>query len=407
MAKFTKDFLNKVKEVDIYQVASRYFDLQKDGSNYKASCSHGSDSSPSLYFYTHNNSFYCFGCHAGKTPVTSGSDIIALVMWAGEKSFQDAVSEIAEVGGLTPEVIETTKPSIHQSSYDRLIEENRLYWKALQMNPEALEYLNKRGIGSKEIDEWRIGFVPEDSDNIHKGKIAFSLIDEYKRTVGFSYRDMSGILNNNSPASAKYINSKSSEIFSKSTLLYGYQNIKTSVEKDNYIIIGEGYTDAILAQKLGLPFVSLMGTSMSAYQASIITSNFENIILWMDGDKPGIEAMLRHYKVLSESGGIVRSIVAEDKDPNDVLLGIDRLNISLESKKKAVSEFVINNAKLSALYEVEQITSLYHSRVLSLKLHTLRELQPIVDKIPSKDERRVVTNYINKSMSIEDNELDS
>ncbi len=59
--------INKFKTMPIHDVALEYgFKLRKIGDKYRALCRfHDDRRNPNLFFYPHNDSFYCFSCHKG------------------------------------------------------------------------------------------------------------------------------------------------------------------------------------------------------------------------------------------------------------------------------------------------------------------------------------------------------
>lgn len=398
MAKIKKEIIDKIRGQDIIQVAGQYFTLQKDGKNYAASCKHGSDTTPSLVFYPESNSFYCFGCGAGSKEESNGSDIIAFTQWAGEMEFSEAIHHLCDIFNIQPEYEQSNVDAGKSKKYEALMNQSRLYWKHLQTNPQALEYLHNRGISDEEIAKWRIGLVPDTEDGAYKNRIAFSIMDRYNQTVGFSYRDMNGILNNNASNGPKYINSSNDDIFNKSAVLYGYS---TAREKDNsYIVLGEGFGDAIIAQKLGLPFVSLMGTSLSNYHVSMLSANYKNIIIWMDGDAPGRKAMMRHADVLRAAGMVVRGITYPGMDPDDVLLEIDNMTINQKEKESKALEIIRKESKLVSHMQVEQTLNLHDSRMNELKLHAVGEIKPIVAGVNDREERNFLKTMVAKRLNV-------
>jgi DNA primase len=100
---FPDEFIKQVKDGnDIIEVASDYFTLTKSGDLYKTRCKHrGGDKTPSLTFFVKTQSFYCFGCHAGKRDgKTEGSDVISFIQWMENIDWQEAVMLLAKRIGM-------------------------------------------------------------------------------------------------------------------------------------------------------------------------------------------------------------------------------------------------------------------------------------------------------------------
>ncbi|MDK2600560.1 CHC2 zinc finger domain-containing protein [Bacillus stercoris] len=212
MSKIPDDFLQQLREISIEEVASEYFPLKQMGAIYQTKCIHSNDNDPSLTFFPQTNTFYCFGCGAGKRPKTEGSDTISFVMWIDNCSFYEAVQKLANLKGLTiPKAELSPEEKEKQKLLDRILDANRKYWEWLQKEERALNYLYNRGIDNDLIAKWRIGYIPESQNNhFHRGKVVFSLMNDWGQTVGFSHRDMTKEFKGEKLSGPKYVNSPKS-----------------------------------------------------------------------------------------------------------------------------------------------------------------------------------------------------
>jgi DNA primase len=382
MAKQIPDeFLKQLRDIPIEEVAETYFDLKSMGNILQTKCIHGSDSIPSLTFFPQTNTFYCFGCGAGKKPKTEGSSVIDFVMWIDKCTFMEAVTKLAHLKGWeVPKANLSPEEKKKQQMVANTTAENRLWWEKLQEEKRALKYLKDRGIDKEEINKWRIGYIPEDSKHYHRGKVVFALMNDWGQTVGFSHRDMTKEFKKEELKGPKYVNSAKSLIFDKGSILYGLCFVKKRIREKGYAVVGEGFGDTILGQKMGVPFVSVMGTSMTDQHIRLLKQYTDTVILWMDGDTGGIEATTRHAKALQDEGFLVKILNIRDKDPDDVFM-------EMMKNKQDACEWIEENAILSTQFEIERVMIKHLSRMNELTIKAIREIRPIAMKISDRDER--------------------
>ena len=76
-------------------------------------------------------------------------------------------------------------------------------------------------------------------------RIIFPIFDYYSNVVGFGGRAI------NKNQLAKYINSPSTLIYKKGDLLFGWEQSKNSLKRNNNLFIVEGYTDVISMHNIG------------------------------------------------------------------------------------------------------------------------------------------------------------
>jgi len=169
MARIPDDELNRIKqEISLQRLAeARGVELKRAGKELRGRCPfHGPDENPSFSIDPRRNVFHCFGCDA------KGS-VVDFVMLAEGVSFRHAV-----------EILRADYQGISDTNQDRLppkkgtalrlpqlaeVEEvsdaelrslvTTYYHETLKQSPEALEYLEKRGLKSAEmIDRFKLGF---------------------------------------------------------------------------------------------------------------------------------------------------------------------------------------------------------------------------------------------------------
>ncbi len=379
---YPREFLDELKtKVDILDLAKLYgIHVIKSGGIYQAKCIHPGDDTPSLTFYPKTNSFHCFGCGAS-------GDTINFVAFIHDIEFDEAVQKLADHAGISLSMFSSGQSKVFSRQYDSMISYNRTYWKELQDNKEAIDYLLSRFITEKDIGDWRIGLVPERYNKPYTGRIAFAIMDEQGRTAGFGYRSVDG-------SKPKYINSPDSLIFKKSSLLYGLHNIKKLIRDKDYVILVEGYTDVIQLQKYNEPAAGLMGTALSQEQVELIKKHTNNAILFLDGDAAGALSTNRIAQILKDNGIQVMAIIT-DKDP-------DILAIEL---KDNISDYIKENAVLIPGFNINRLLSDVQTKLDAVILSSLRQALPLLAQMPDAVELEHYVSRVSLVLGINKNEI--
>lgn len=63
--RITDDDIQRALQAPIIDIAGQQLRLRKSGKNFVSLCPFHNEKSPSCFFYTETNSFYCYGCGAG------------------------------------------------------------------------------------------------------------------------------------------------------------------------------------------------------------------------------------------------------------------------------------------------------------------------------------------------------
>lgn len=396
MIHLSEEIITQIKEANnILEIAGEHFNLKQTGSIYQAKCIHdGEKESHSLTFFPDTQSFYCFGCGAGKRGgTTEGSDILSFVMWMDNSTWQEAALKLAHRAGIHIPTKELTK---EERARQKLLEEtnqrNIMYWRALKENPEVLQYAYSRGFDDEDIDKWRLGWVPHTDPTRASGRFVFSIVNDWGQTAGFSYRNMEEFFPRPElpDKGAKYFNSPNSIIFNKGSILYGLYAIKRLIRELDYIIIAEGFGDTIIAQKYGLPAVSLMGTSLTEEHIKMIGRYTKNVIVWLDGDPGGIGATLRHLDPLRAEGFSIKVLNTPNKDPDEVIL----------EYKHDIHSYVLDNARLAGDFEISLHMNKYKSALTELRMKTVKEVVSIFKRIESPVERALYMDEVANDLGL-------
>jgi DNA primase len=168
---------------------------------------------------------------------------------------------------------------------------------ALLDSPEALSYCYQRGITQDTIEKFCIGYVPcgyRRLSEMWAQRILFPIMSsDGKDVVAFGGRKITV------DDRAKYVNSPSSAIYSKSTSLYGYHLIP---EHTDTIYVCEGFADTISASDFFQYPVSVLGTALTIYHAKMLRQKAQNIVMCFDADESGQKNILRALPMLAHVG---------------------------------------------------------------------------------------------------------
>ena len=178
------------------------------------------------------------------------------------------------------------------------------------------QYLRERGYSESTLLTAGL-LIEAENGKTHdrfRGKLMFPIRDIKGRTIGFGAR----VLDDSLP---KYVNSPQTPTFDKSSSLYGIDLAATAIRQQDTAIIMEGYMDVITAHQNGIKnAVASMGTSVTETQVNILKKLSRNLMLALDADAAGEEAMLRGVGYENTLSAEIRVVILpEGKDPDDVI----------------------------------------------------------------------------------------
>ena len=403
-----EDFIEEVRAAnEIIDVISEYISLKPRGKNFFGLCPFHNEKTPSFSVDPQKQLYHCFGCG-------EGGNVFNFIMAQERLDFVDAVKFLAERKGISlPGTLDSAQDEKVKRQRQEFYKINRaaamFYHQNLLSNEglHALEYLRSRGIDSKTIRTFGLGYAP-DSWNltmnhlldqgfnkdlliqigliVEKGnstydrfrnRIMFPIIDHRERVVGFGGRVMDDSL-------PKYLNSSESPIFNKSNILFGINLVKKQRPIDHLIIV-EGYLDVIALYEYGLRnAVASLGTALTQDQAKLLRRYTSNIYIAYDGDTAGQKATARGLDILKDVGCNVKVIkLPKGMDPDDIL------------RKHGIEYFnkLINNAVSLTDFKLEQLRSGYDLNNAEDKIEFATKAAEILVGVENPLERDV---YIQK-----------
>jgi len=327
MALISPESLERVKQAaDIVEVISAHTDLRRAGARWTGLCPFHDERTPSFSVDAQEKLYHCFGCGVG-------GDVIKFVEEKDGLGFADAVELLADRYGVELER-EQEDPRAEARRQQRrrleqLLDRTGAYyanylWESKEAG-KAREYLAERGLKEEVLRAFGVGYAPSAWDKIlvrgqqagfsvaelrgvglvqkgrqggeydrFRSRIMFPIRDRRGRTLGFGGRAM------RADQGAKYVNTAETEFFHKSQLLYGVDRAKAAIAKATRAVVVEGYTDVLALHQAGVEeTVAVMGTAITGEQVAALSGMVEEVVLALDADSAGQEAMLRAQRVAS------------------------------------------------------------------------------------------------------------
>jgi DNA primase len=362
MALISAESVERVKQVaDIVEVVSAHTDLRRQGARWVGLCPFHEERTPSFSVDAQERLYHCFGCGVG-------GDTIKFVEEKEGMGFAEAVELLADRYGveLTREQEDPRAEARRQQRrrLEQLLDRTATFYAGYLWDSKEAEkarrYLHERGLGEEVLREFRVGYAPSAWDTVllrgqragfkvaelravglvqlgrgggeydrFRSRIMFPIHDRRGRTLGFGGRAMS------SDQGAKYVNTAETDFFHKSQMLYGIDLAKESIAKAGRAVVVEGYTDVLALRQAGVSeAVGVMGTAITEEQVAALSGMVEEVVLALDADSAGQEAMLRAQRVAG--GRAMRLRVAAmppGEDPADMVtdeVGADRFRGLIE-----------------------------------------------------------------------------
>jgi DNA primase len=350
VALISNESLERVKAAaDIVEVVSAHTDLRRQGARYVGLCPFHEERTPSFSVEPTEKLYHCFGCGVG-------GDVIKFVEEKEGLGFAEAVEMLADRYGVELER-EQEDPRAEAKRQQRrrleqLLERSAAFYANYLWESEeagkARDYLAQRGLREEALRAFGVGYAPSAWDKIlvrgqragfsveelravglaqrgrsggdydrFRERIMFPIRDRRGRVLGFGGRAM------RSDQGAKYVNTAETDFFHKSQILYGVDLAKAAIAKAGRGVVVEGYTDVIALHQAGIEeAVGVMGTAITPDQVAALSGMVEEVVLALDADSAGQEAMLRAQRVAA--GRRMRLLVAAmpaGEDPAEMMAG--------------------------------------------------------------------------------------
>jgi DNA primase len=323
VALYTNESRDRVRDaVDFVELVSARTELRRAGpSRMEGLCPFHDERTPSFGIDPAQKVYHCFGCQAS-------GDVFTFVQETEGVDFKGALELLAERYGVELQrEQEDPREAERRRQRERLLEllkrtagyYERYLWESSEA-AHAREYLAGRGLGEQALREFRVGYAPSAWDRVlrasregkysnrevydaglaQRSKQSGQLYDRFRARIMFPLSDMRGrVLGFGARAMGdgrgpKYLNTSDNELYHKGRHLYGGDLARAHAARAGSVIVCEGYTDVIALHQAGMRnAVGLMGTALTAEQVGELDRMAKTVLLALDADSAGQEAMLR------------------------------------------------------------------------------------------------------------------
>lgn len=316
---YAREDIDRVRErTDLVELAAEITKIKRSGRSVMAICPFHQEKTPSLSIDPARGLYHCFGC--GKS-----GDVFGWVEETQSVGFSDAVELLARRAGVT--MTQDPEAAKRKDRRERLVDAVEraaaFYHDRLKSGDDAGHargYLRSRGYDADVVDQFVIGYSPEEWDLlvIHlreagikdeamlaaglasrsrrgnlidrfRGRLMFPIYDVRGDAVGFGARQLEG-------DPPKYLNSPETPIYHKSRLLYGLNWAKSDIVRSDESVVVEGYTDVIAMHLAGLPVaVATCGTALGEDHLDLLRRFSNRVVLAFDADEAGAGAADRGF----------------------------------------------------------------------------------------------------------------
>lgn len=365
--RYPPEFVDRVQEAsNLVDIISQHTQLKQSGNGYMGRCPFPDHAEKTASFSVSaaKQVYHCFGCK-------KSGNIFGFLRDYNGMSFPEAIEYLAERASIPlPEL--KREESEQQSQYQEQQDKKKLMLKANRLTAEFYKetlarmpadhpiknYIKKRRLNSETIEEFQIGYAPDDwsalGNYLQRQKVSDTLAEEARlvkaRKEGNGYFDlfrdrlMFPILSPTQEVLAfggrihdqgepKYLNSPETPVFNKSRVLYGLAHTGRYIRSEDCVIVVEGYMDLVSLFQAGLKNVAAtMGTALTADHAKIIKRLTSNVVVLFDGDEAGQRAAERSLPLLLAAGLYPKGLtLTEAKDPDEFVT-----NFGVEALKKKI-----------------------------------------------------------------------
>ena len=414
--KYPKEYLDEIKlRLKVSQVIGKSVQLKKRGKEFIGLSPFKNEKSPSFTVNDEKEFYHCF---------SSGEhgNIFDFIIKTKSIGFGEAVRILAAEAGMQPYRFSNfdKKKDLRFQNYKNIFKDysNHFHQQLfLDSNKEALDYLFKRRLNQKIIEEFQLGYVPwsnnfyeellkkysEEEINLtglyYKNDRSGKYVDRFNSRIIFPVNNIIGetiafggrIIRDSKLA--KYINSPETEFYKKGSMIFNLDKAKDSRADTDEVLIVEGYMDVVSVYSSGIKnVIANSGTALTERQIDLIWKFFTNPIICLDGDDSGQKAALRIaeklFPLINEKNKIHFSIMPDGNDPDDYIKqnGKDGL-VNLLKDKQIIQSYIwnynLNKIDQSNPFEISKFEKEIKKLSYSIRDETLKKyvLEDFLEKI--------------------------
>ncbi|MBI2382921.1 MAG: DNA primase [Gammaproteobacteria bacterium] len=400
---FIKDLLDRT---DIVELIGARVELKRAGKEYRGLSPFTNEKTPSFFVSPAKQMFFDFS--SGK----NGSAITFLMEY-DRLPFVEAVEELAKRAGLeVPREGGGFERLVLDGPLDALAAAERFYRGELRRHQPAIDYLKSRGLSGETAKRFGIGYAPAGWDSLARQfqepahavtagllvqKDNGGVYDFFRNRIMFPVRDIRGRIitfggrvlpGDDDPR--KYLNGRETPLFDKSRNLYGlYEARQSSKSALPYLIVVEGYMDAVMLAQHGIPeAVATLGTATSREHLNLLFKSTGKVVFCFDGDRAGRSAAWRALEQAlpeAQDGREFRFMfLPEGHDPDTLVqeIGADEFRRRAD-RAPTLSAFLLNElsrqVNLSTVDGRARLSALARPHLARMRQGALRSL--ILDEL--------------------------
>ncbi|HTA33010.1 MAG TPA: DNA primase [Solirubrobacteraceae bacterium] len=423
MALYKNESKDRVREaVDFLELVSARTELRRAGpARYEGLCPFHDERTPSFGIDPAQKVYYCFGCQAS-------GDVFTFVQETEGVDFKGALELLAERYGVELErEEEDPREAEKRRRRERLLEllsrtaayYERYLWESSEAR-HAREYLQERGLGEEVLREFRVGYAPSAWDRVllasrrggfseqelyatglaqrskengrpydrFRSRIMFPLADIRGRVLGFGARAM------HAEQRPKYLNTSDNDIYHKGLQLYGADLARAPAAKAGEVIVCEGYTDVIALHQAGMRnVVGLMGTALTGEQVGELARMAQTVLLALDADSAGQEAMLKAFKLANKRKLELRVVMLPaGADPAELI----------QRDGAAAMQSAVEGSISFVRFRAERVLASGDPSDTEDQDRMIDELRPVFAELPESALRMELTRTVDSRMALKE-----
>ena len=372
--KYPKEYIEEIKNrLKVSSVVGKTVNLKKRGKEFIGLSPFKNEKTPSFTVNDEKGFFHCFSS-------SEHGNIFDFLMKTQNLRFGETVKILASEAGMQPYTFSKQDEEREKQwkIYSKILSEYKLFYhNELKNNPtpELRDYLSKRGILEKEINNFKIGYVPKYPSFYEKISKQYSekeimnsglfyidernkkYIERFKDRLIFPINALNGstiafggrTISNNKNTFAKYINSPETLFFKKGNNLFNLDVARKYSNENEDIFLVEGYMDVLSLNKENIMnTVANLGTALTEAQIQLLWRFFNNIIICFDGDQGGRDAAVRAadklIEIIKPDSKISFLFLPISHDPDSFINKFGREYFLKYTKNKvSIHEFIWNH----------------------------------------------------------------
>lgn len=299
------------------------------GDRLTACCPFHSEKTPSFHMSASSGAYHCKGCGAK-------GNLVGFIADMEKEEYVDILYRLADEFGLRQKRATPTAETV----FDKV---SRACAASLEASAAASNYLASRGVSRRTRELFGIGYCsgselkslsPREKEEAERtmlaystgtpsmtGRITFPIRNESGETVAMAGR----VLDEKLAFGEKYINTRNTEKFTKSKMVYGFREALPAMRSTRMAIVVEGYFDVVVLHDQGVGnAVAVMGASGNEEIMRRLWAAVDTVVFCLDGDQAGREGVIRSALNAGASmtdGKMIRVLSLDDGvDPDQRVL---------------------------------------------------------------------------------------